>query len=85
MASDVKFAVFEIDGEEFGQPIERRAIAEEVYEDITLSRRVIDIIHSLPHVIGAGREVILGSDRQIWNIDGLEIKGQLTITGSLVI
>lgn len=85
MANDVKFAVYEINGEEYAIAVEHRAIAEEVYEDESLGRRTKQLLYSHPYIIGAGKEVEIPSSQQLINIDGFEIRGQLSITGSLVI
>jgi len=85
MANEVKFAILEENSVEYGGPVEHYAIAEEIFEDALRNRRVDELLYSHPHVIGAGKEVIVPSNQQLINIDGFEIKGQLTLTGSLVI
>lgn len=85
MANDVKFAILELNGEEFGGPNEHHAIAEEVYEDESLGRRTSDVLYSHPFIIGQDKDIIIPNSQQLINVDGFEIKGQLTIAGSLVI
>lgn len=85
MVDDVKYAILELNGEDFGGPVEHRAISDEIYEDDSLGRRVKQLLYSHPHIIGSNKEVEIPDSQQLINIDGLEVRGQLIITGNLVV
>jgi len=85
MGHGTKFAIYEFEGEEFGQPNEYRAVAVDIWEDEDYSRDVNGLLYSHPHIVGVGKEVKVPSSQQLINIDGLEIRGQLTLSGSLVV
>lgn len=85
MVHDAKYSILELDGEEFEVPTEHRALVEEIWEDEDYTRKLHELVYTHPHVILVGKEVIIKAGQQLFVSDGIEIQGQLTIDGSLVV
>jgi len=81
----VKFLIGEDENNELGVSTEYLAQFKDVFEDGNHSRLLSELIHSLPFIIPTGKEIKIISGEQLINIDGLEINGQLTLEGSLVV
>ncbi len=81
----VKFLIGEDETNELGIPTEYLAEFKDVFEDSNHSRLLSELIHSLPFIIPTNKEIIIISGEQLFNFDGLEINGQLTLEGSLVV
>ena len=80
-----RFLIGEDNNVEYGVPREYLAQFNDVYEDENYSRLLSELIYSLPFIISTNKEFKIPSGQQLINIDGIEVNGQLTIEGSLVI
>jgi len=80
-----RFLIGEDNGIEYGTPREYLALFADIFEDENYSRLLTDLIYSLPFIIPTNKEIKIPSGQQLINVDGMEINGQLSIEGSLVI
>ena len=81
----VKFLIGEDEIGELGVQTEYLAEFKDVFENENHSNLLSELINTLPFIISTGRETKIAAGKQLNNVDGLELYGQLTIEGSLVI
>jgi hypothetical protein len=82
----VKFLIGEeLNGVELGQQAEYQAKFVDIFRNTSLANTLDEMIHAHPWYVPIDDEVVIVAYQQLNVVDGLEIHGQLTINGSLVV
>lgn len=80
-----KFSILEIDGTELPGASEYIPVFDDIFNDYDYEDTLTEAINGHAFLSPLGKEIIVSKNRQMINIDGFEIHGQLTINGSFVL